>query len=46
MWLRKKKKLKSLIRFHSAKIIDNYNSGGGGEWREKKNPKEQVKTKE
>ena len=28
---KKKKKLKSLIRFHSAKIIDNYNSGGGGE---------------
>jgi len=54
MWLRKKrfkKKLKSLIRFHSASKIDNFNRGGGtGEGREKKkkkNPKEsteQVKT--
>ena len=45
MWLRKKK-LKSLIRFHSDNKIDNYNRGGktGGE-----NPKEsteQVKTQE
>ena len=28
MWLRKKKKLKSLIRFHSANKIDNYNRQG------------------
>ena len=47
MWLRKKK-LKNLIRFHSANKINNYNRGEekrGGE--EKKNPKEsteQVKT--
>ena len=31
-----KKKLKSLIRFHSANKIDNYNRGGGGE-KEKRN---------
>ena len=39
-----KKKLKSLIRFHSANKIDSYNRGG---LKEKKNPKEskeQVKT--
>ena len=38
MRLRKKikKKLKSLIRFHSANKIDNYNRGGGGE-KEKRN---------
>ena len=42
---KKKKKLKSLIRFHSAKIIDNYNSGGGGEWREKKIQKNKSKQK-
>ena len=38
MWLRKKtkKKLKSLIRFHSAKIIDNYNRGGGKEKKSKR----------
>ena len=32
MWLRKKKKkkLESLIRFHSANKIDNYNRGDGG----------------
>ena len=30
MWLRKKKKLKSLIRFHSANKIDNYNRRGAG----------------
>ena len=37
-----KKKLKSLIRFHSANKIDNYNGGG-----REKNPKEsteEVKT--
>ena len=44
------KKLKNLIRFHSANKIDNYNRGGK-EKREKKrkNPKEsteQVKTQE
>ena len=47
------KKLKSLIRFHSAKKIDNYNVGGRGKRirkkrkKLKKNPKEsieQVKT--
>ena len=36
MWLRKKK-LKSLIRFHSANKIDNYNRLGCGR---EKNPKE------
>ena len=30
MWLRKKK-LKSLIRFHSANKMDNYNGEAGGE---------------
>ena len=50
MWLRKKRKekLQSLIRFHSANKIDNYNRGRGKEKnRKKKNPKEspeQVKT--
>ena len=42
---KKKKTLESLIRFHSANKIDNYNRGGGNEKR--KNPKElteQVKT--
>ena len=40
----KKKKLKSVIRFHSASKIDNYNIWG---IKRKKNPKEsteQVKT--
>ena len=45
---KKKKKLKSLIRFHSANKIDNYNrEGERGKKKEKKNPKEsteQVKT--
>ena len=39
-----KKKLKTLIRFHSANKIDNYNGGGRA-----KNPKEsteEVKTYE
>ena len=45
---KKKKKLKSLIRFHSARKIDKYNWGEkeGGK-KEKKNPEEsteQVKT--
>jgi len=42
------KKLKSLIKFHSANKIDNYNTGvGGGSKKGKKNAKEskeQVKT--
>ena len=40
----RKKKLKSLIRFHSANKIDNYNRGGKkGEKKEKrKNPKEST----
>ena len=33
-----KKKLQSLIRFHSANKINNYNRGGKG----KKNPKEST----
>jgi len=37
MWL-EGKNLKSLIRFHSANKIDNYNRGVEG--RKKKNPKE------
>jgi len=45
MWLRKKKKekkkLKSLVRFHSANKIDNYNRGGKWE-KEKKNPNEST----
>ena len=43
----KKKMLKSLIGFHSANKINNYNRGGGGR-EEIKNPKdstEQVKKK-
>ena len=46
MWLRKKKKLKSLVRFDSANKIDNYNKGRE-KGKKKKNPKEsreQVKT--
>ena len=48
---RKKKKLKSLIRFHSADKMDNYKRGGkkGGKKKKKKNPKEsteQVKIQE
>ena len=42
MWQGKQKKLKGLIRFHSANKIDNYSRG-----EKKKNPKEsteQVKT--
>ena len=44
----KKKKLKSLIRSHSANKMNNYNRVGGKEEKEK-NPKEsteQVKTYE
>ena len=40
---RKKKMLKSLIRFHSASKTDNYNRGGGeGKKRERGNPKEST----
>ena len=35
MWLRRKKKLKSLIRFHNANKVDNYNRGGGGKRKKK-----------
>jgi len=54
MWLRKKKKkkFKSLIRFHSANKIDNSNSragvagaGGAGDLREKKNLQNKSKHK-
>ena len=41
--------LKSLIWFHSANKIDNYNSGGEGGKNERKNPKEsteQIKREE
>ena len=40
-WEKKKKKnmLKSLIRFHSANKIDNYNGRGGGREKKKKNKK-------
>ena len=44
---KKKKKLKSLIRFHSANKIDNYNAAGGGKQTNKQKAKEsteQVKT--
>jgi len=44
---KKKKKLKSLIRFHSANKIDNYNGAGGGKQTNKQKAKEsteQVKT--
>ena len=37
----KKKKIKCLIRFHSANKMDNYNRGGEKE-KEKKNPKEST----
>jgi len=38
---KQKKKLKSLIIFHSANKVDNYN-GGGGVGGRKKNPKEST----
>ena len=44
----KKRKLKSLIGFHSANKVNNYNRGGEKEKEKEKNPKEsteQVKTK-
>ena len=46
MWLRKKK-LKSLISFHSANKIDNYNKGGWGDQKRKiqKNPQSKSKLK-
>ena len=37
MWLREKKNLRSLIRFHSANKINNYNRGGGGRKKIQKN---------
>ena len=43
----KKRKLKSLIGFHSANKVNNYNRGGEKEKEKEKNPKEsteQVKT--
>jgi len=40
---RGKKKLKSLIRFHSAKKINNYNRRRKrGEKKKRKNPKESI----
>ena len=39
MW-QKNKKLKSLVRFHSANKIDNYNRGG--EMGKKKKPREST----
>ena len=48
MWLRKKRnkktRLKSLIRFHSAKKIDNYNGGGEKGKKKKKKSKRIYKT--
>ena len=41
---KKKKKLKGLIRFHSANEIDNYNGGRGGGGK-KKRKKEKKKRK-
>ena len=38
---RNKKKLKSLIRFHNANKIDNYNRGRG-KGKKEKNPKEST----
>ena len=35
-WNGRKKKLKSLIRFHSANKINNYNRGGGRKRKRKK----------
>ena len=46
MWLRKtkkRKKLKSLIRFHSANKIDSYNRDGGEKRKNPEEPAEQVK---
>ena len=44
MWVRKKKKkkIKSLIKFHSANKIDNYNKGGKKGKKKEKNPKEST----
>ena len=44
MWLRKKTKLKSFIRFHCANKIDNYNRGGG-KGKKEKNPNLQNTSK-
>ena len=45
-WVKKKKRLKSFIKFHSANKIDNYNGEGGKEKKENnsKESTEQVKT--
>ena len=43
--MRKKKKLKSLIRFHSANKIDNYNRGGKNDKKEKIQKNLQNKSK-
>ena len=44
MWLKKKKKkLKSLIKFHSANKIDNYNWWGAEKEKKKKETTEQGK---
>ena len=46
-WNGRKKKLKSLIRFHSANKINNYNRGGKKKQKKEKiqkNLQEQVKT--
>ena len=40
----RKKKLKSLIRFHRASKIDNYNRVRGGEKRKKKKSKRIYRT--
>ena len=42
---KKKKIIKSLIRFHSANKTDNYNSDGGKKKKNPKEPTEQVKRK-
>ena len=39
MWLREKKKLRSLIRFHNANKIDNYKRE---KKKKEKNPKEST----
>ena len=42
MWHKKAKKHKSLIRFHNANKIDNYNKAGE---KKEKNPKESIENK-
>ena len=45
MWLGAKKKLKTLVRFHSADKIDNYNRAGekGAGKKNPNEPTEQIK---